>query len=104
MSEPRSLNGLSIGTELTGYTVTGVLGEGGFAIVYRAEDRHLAALAAAQVMMEASSASLAASRAVGQAAPRRRDVGVATWAEAGADSRLQQPVALDSVPSIFVGG
>ena len=41
MTEPRSLNLLPIGTELAEYTITGVLGEGGFGIVYRAEDRHL---------------------------------------------------------------
>ncbi len=41
MTEPRNLNLLPIGTELAEYTITGVLGEGGFGIVYRAEDRHL---------------------------------------------------------------
>ena len=41
MTEPHSLNLLPIGTELAEYTITGVLGEGGFGIVYRAEDRHL---------------------------------------------------------------
>ena len=41
MTEPRNLNLLPIGTELAEYTITGVLGEGGFGIVYRADDRRL---------------------------------------------------------------
>ena len=64
MTEPHSLNLLPIGTELAEYTITGVLGEGGFGVVYRAEDRHLGREVAIKEYLPAAIAGRASDQSV----------------------------------------